>query len=77
MLVGIFIQSSGGLIIDQRVSDINPETLEVTYEDVVYDLTEPTINMFSLLLVLIGGVLTAFTTFSLMFTKPESSPFHY
>ena len=66
---GIIIQASGGIIVDQRPTSFANDV--VAYEDVIYDLDDPSVLMVSYLTIFIGAALTAWS--SLKFILPDSS----
>jgi formate-dependent nitrite reductase membrane component NrfD len=76
MLSGIFIQAEQGIILEDRVSQINRDS-SLTYESVEYSTSEPSVNLFAWLLVLVGGCLTAYSGFVFVFSGPENNSFHY
>jgi hypothetical protein len=78
MLSGLFVTISEGVIIDQRVSVIDAETLEYSYEDVILGLDDPIIFSFSQIAFYFGLVLTLFSSFA-WFINPmdKKSPFNY
>lgn len=78
MLSGLFVTIGEGVIIDQRVSVIDADTLEYEYEDVILGLDDPVIFSFTQIAFYFGLVLTIFSGFA-WFVNPlyDQSPFQY
>lgn len=78
MLSGLFVTIGEGVIIEQRVTSVDAETLEYEYEDVVLGLDDPVIFSFSQIAFYFGLVLTLFSGFA-WFVNPmyDKSPFNY
>ncbi len=77
MLSGLFVTISEGVIIDQRVTSVDADTLDYEYEDVVLGLDDPVIFSFSQIAFYFGLVLTLFSGFA-WFVNPmyDKSPFN-
>jgi len=71
MFCGVFIQAEQGIITGHYYDTLGE------LQDISYSTTEPAVNMFSWILVLIGGALSAYSGIAFVFTGPEKTPFHY
>ena len=77
MLSGVFIQAESGILLGSRVSDVADDGSFV-YEDISYSTTAPSGNLISMMLVLVGGVLTAYSGIAFVFSdSKDTSSFHY
>ncbi|MEO5350107.1 MAG: hypothetical protein H7836_10730, partial [Magnetococcus sp. YQC-3] len=76
MLSGLFIQVSDGVLLGYN-ANVYDDTTGWSYDEVSYDMTNPAIYLISWLLVLVGGALVAYTSFSHIFDKGAVEPFHY
>lgn len=76
MLGGIFIQAEEGILLGDRIADVAADGSFV-YEAIEYSTASPSVNLFSMMLVLIGGALTAYSGIAFVFSGSEKSQFHY
>lgn len=76
MLGGIFIQAEEGILLGDRIADVAADGSFV-YEAIEYSTASPSVNLFSMMLVLIGGALTAYSGIAFVFSGSEQSQFHY
>ena len=76
MLSGFFIQAEQGIVIDREITGTDASG-DFIYSDVEFSTSEPSVNLFSWLLVLVGGALTAYSAFVFVFNDERESSFHY
>jgi len=77
MLSGVFIQAEQGILLGHQVEIVDSDTGLISYTNIEYPTSNPGVNLFSWVLVLLGGVLTAFSGISFVFSSPTNNPYHY
>ena len=76
MLAGIFIQAEQGIMLGSQVSGVAANGSFI-YSAIEYSTAVPSVNLISMMFVLIGGVLTAYSGIAFVFSSSEESPMHY
>ena len=76
MLSGVFIQAEQGIILEDRITGVD-DSGDFVYSNLEYSTSEPAVNLFSMLLVLVGGALTAYSGIAFVFSGSEKNQFHY
>jgi len=75
---GLFITINDGVIIDQRVSTIDSDTLEFSYEDVILTLEDPVVYTYSLIAFYLGLGLSIFSGLAWWLNPMyKQDPFNY